>query len=190
MTVYSRQSASVRLTKPAISSENVNRLKSRAAAADLMTHWMVPMVFPIVQANARVPRLRGTCVTGHFTAGVSALDAVADREFTEARRHPRFKLEVDVQVYPRNAGVVRGHSVDISESGLSAMLREEVPVGEVVRLSFALPAGDVEVHAFVRQRSAFRYGFQFMEASAAQALINRTCRQLAVEQSISRRPAE
>jgi PilZ domain len=117
---------------------------------------------------------------------VSDLEAVADREFTEARQHPRFGMEVDVQVYARNASVVRGHSVDISESGLSAMLRDEVPVGEVVRLAFALPAGNVEVHAFVRQRSAFRYGFQFMEASAAQDLINRTCRQLAVEQSISR----
>lgn len=124
-------------------------------------------------------------MTGNFGSGVSALEAVADREFTEARRHPRFKMEVDVQVYPRNANVVRGHSVDISESGLSAMLREEVPVGEVVRLALALPEGDIEVHAFVRQRSAFRYGFQFIEASAAQVLIKRTCRELAIQQSIS-----
>ena len=51
----------------------------------------------------------------------------------EARRHPRYKLEVEVRIYPRNAQVVRGHSVDISESGISAMLREEVPIGEVVR---------------------------------------------------------
>jgi hypothetical protein len=118
------------------------------------------------------------------------LEAVADREFTEARRHPRYNIEVDVQVYARNAGVVRGHSVDLSESGLSAMLRDEVPVGEVVRLAFAVPAGEVEVHAFVCQRRAFRYGFQFIEANAAQALINRTCRQLAVEHSISARPPD
>ena len=124
---------------------------------------------------------------GIFNSGVSDLEAVAGREFAEARRHPRFRMEVDIQVYPRNANVVRGHSVDISESGLSAILRDEAPVGEVVRLAFALPAGNVEVHAFVRQRSAFRYGCQFMEASDAQDLINRTCRQLAVEQSISGR---
>ena len=43
------------------------------------------------------------------------------------------------------------------------MLREEVPVGEVVRLEFELPLGRVEVLALVRQRSAFRYGFQFVE---------------------------
>jgi hypothetical protein len=36
----------------------------------------------------------------------------------------------------------------------------------------------------VRQRNAFRYGFQFVEASSAQDIIGRTCRQLAVEQSV------
>jgi PilZ domain-containing protein len=102
----------------------------------------------------------------------------------EARRHPRFKLEVDICVYPRNASVVRGHTVDISESGISAMLRVEVPIGEVVRLEFALPLGAVEAHALVRQRSAFRYGLQFVESSSVQEVIGRTCSQLAMEQSL------
>lgn len=106
-------------------------------------------------------------------------------EFVEARRHPRFKLEVDIQVYPRNSAVVRGHTVDISESGISAMLRVEVPLGEVVRLTFILPLGEVEIHALVRQRNAFRYGFQFVESSTAQDVIGRTCRQLAVEQAVT-----
>jgi len=104
------------------------------------------------------------------------------REFVEARRHPRFKLEVNIRIYPRNSAVVRGRTVDISESGISAMLMVEVPIGEVVRLEFALPLGEVEVHALVRQRNAFRYGFQFVESSSAQDIIGRTCRHLAVEQ--------
>jgi hypothetical protein len=95
----------------------------------------------------------------------------------------RFKLEVSIRVYPRDCAVVRGDTVDISESGISAMLRQEVPVGEVVRLEFPLPLGDVEVLALVRQRNAFRYGFQFVEASTAQDILGRTCGQLAVEQS-------
>ena len=107
----------------------------------------------------------------------------AAREFVETRRHPRFRLEVDVRVYPRDSAVVRGHTVDISESGLSAILRIEVPIGEVVRLEFTLPSGDVDVHALVRQRSAFRYGFQFVEATSAQGVIGRTCRLLEVEQA-------
>ncbi len=101
----------------------------------------------------------------------------------ELRRHARFKLEVDILVYPRECSVIRGHTVDVSESGISALLREEVPVGELVRLEFSLPFGDVEVLAMVRQRNAFRYGFQFVEASPAQGVIARTCRQLGVEHS-------
>ena len=100
----------------------------------------------------------------------------------DPRRHPRFKLEVDIRVYPRDSPVVRGHTVDISESGISAMLRVEVPLGGVVRLEFTLPLGEVEVLAMVRQRNAFRYGFQFVEASSANDIIGRTCRLLAVVQ--------
>lgn len=105
------------------------------------------------------------------------------REVLDARRYPRFKLEVDIRVYPRNSEVVRGHTVDISQSGISAMLREEVPIGEVVRLEFSLEVGDVDVHAIVRQRNAFRYGFQFVETTSAHNVIGRMCRQLALEQS-------
>lgn len=104
-------------------------------------------------------------------------------ELVEARRHPRFKLENEIRIYPRNAEVVRGHTVDISESGISAMLRVEVPLGEVVRLEFTLPLGEVEVHALVRQRNAFRYGFQFIDPGGAADIIARTCTQLAMEQS-------
>jgi PilZ domain len=96
----------------------------------------------------------------------------------ELRRHPRFKLQVNVRIYPRDSAVVRGDTVDISESGISAILRVEVPVGGMVRLEFTLPLGDIEVLAMVRQRNAFRYGFQFVEASSAQDVIGRTCRQL------------
>jgi hypothetical protein len=101
----------------------------------------------------------------------------------EARRHPRYKLEIDLRIYARNSAVVRGHSVDISESGISAMLREEVRLGEVVRLEFTVPTGDVVIHALARQRNAFRYGFEFLEAISQLEIIQRACRQMAVEQS-------
>ena len=100
----------------------------------------------------------------------------------DARRHRRFKLQVGIRVYPRDCPVVRGDTVDISESGISAMLRVEVPVGELVRLEFSLPFGNVEVLAMVRQRNAFRYGFQFVGATSACDAIGRTCTQLAREQ--------
>lgn len=62
------------------------------------------------------------------------------------------------------------------------MLRDEVPVGEVVRLEFAVTAGNVEIHALARHRNAFRYGFEFLEAISQMEIIQRTCRQLAVAQ--------
>lgn len=105
-------------------------------------------------------------------------------QFSEARRHPRFKFEVEIRVYPRNSSVVRGNTVDLSESGISAMLRAEAPVGEVVRLEFALPSGEVEIHAMVRQRNAFRYGLQFLESKSAQDLISRACKEFAMDQAL------
>ncbi len=110
------------------------------------------------------------------------LGAGQNYEVMDARRHRRFKLAVQIRVYPRDCPLVRGDTVDISQSGISAMLREEIPLGEVVRLEFTLSFGDVEVLAMVRQRSAFRYGFQFVETSSVQDIIGRTCRQLSVEQ--------
>lgn len=104
--------------------------------------------------------------------------------FVENRRCPRYKLEVAINVYSRNRSVNRGHTVDISESGISAMLRDEVSLGEVVRLEFTLPLGAVEVLATARQRNAFRFGFQFLEDAKAQGLIRRTCRELAIEEAL------
>jgi hypothetical protein len=106
------------------------------------------------------------------------------RVAVDARRQPRFKIEVDINVKSKTCGILQGHTVDISESGLSAMLRIEVPLGEVVELDFTLPFGPVTIYAIVRQRNAFRYGFQFVESNTAHEVIQMTCRHLAVERSL------
>jgi hypothetical protein len=79
--------------------------------------------------------------------------------------------------------MLSGYTVDLSESGISAMLRLEVPLGEVVELRFALPSGPVMILAIVRQRNAFRYGFEFVGSDSEREVLRRTCRDLAVEQS-------
>jgi hypothetical protein len=101
----------------------------------------------------------------------------------DARRQPRFKIEVDISIHSRTCGVLQGQTVDISESGISAMLRIEVPLGEVVELNFKLPFGSVMLYAMVRQRNAFRYGFQFVESNIVHQVIQTTCRHLAVDKS-------
>ena len=97
---------------------------------------------------------------------------------SDARQHSRFKLDGDLKIYSRISSVVIGRTVDISEAGLAAILQIEVPVNQVVRLEFKLPHDRVSIRALVRQRNAFRYGFQFVEPdSDAQELINRFCRE-------------
>lgn len=103
--------------------------------------------------------------------------------FVDARRQPRFKLVVDITLESRNCGVLKGQTVDISESGVSVMLRLEAPVGELVELCFVVPFGAVKVYAIVRQRNAFRYGLQFV-GNSPNEIIQATCRSLGVEASL------
>ena len=94
----------------------------------------------------------------------------------DARKHPRFKLDVDVKIYSHDGSRVMGRTVDIGEQGLAVMLKIEIPLDQVVRLEFELPLGLVSIRALVRQRNAFRYGFHFVEPdSHAQELIVRFC---------------
>ena len=94
------------------------------------------------------------------------------------------RLAVAMSIKSRTSGMLTGHTVDISESGIAAMLTIEVPVGEVVELTFTLPFRSVTIQAIVRQRNAFRYGFEFVDANPANEIIRRTCRDLAVDHSL------
>jgi hypothetical protein len=104
----------------------------------------------------------------------------------EARSHPRFKLEVDISIHPRAGGRLKGCTVDISESGIGTILTFEVPLGEILELDFMLPSGSVIILAMVRQRNAFRYGFEFVDSAAVLDVIRRTCRDLAIDQADTR----
>jgi hypothetical protein len=93
----------------------------------------------------------------------------------DTRRHARFKLDANLKVRSRSEGLLSGYAVDISESGLAAMLVMELAIGEVVDLDFDLPNGPVSVRAVVRERTAFRYGFQFVQPNSAARQIAQAC---------------
>jgi hypothetical protein len=97
----------------------------------------------------------------------------------EQRRCPRFRLDVDIAVQARGRELLQGRTVDISESGIAAILKIEVEVGLVVQLDFSFPFHHVSALAVVRQRSAFRYGFQFADPGDTRELIGRVCERLA-----------
>lgn len=103
----------------------------------------------------------------------------------DRRYQPRFKIEVDIKIHSKSRGLLKGRTVDLSESGISAILSLELPVGELVELDFTLPFGRVTIYAVVRQQSAFRYGFQFAESNFTEEIIRPTCRVLAMQQYVS-----
>jgi hypothetical protein len=132
-------------------------------------------------ARRRLLERLGAALNGDCQVELHKRSQLERNQFiVEKRLSPRFALDTEIRVYARNCPVVRGHTVDISESGIAAMLLVEVPLGEVVRLEFRVPLGEIEVQAVARQRSAFRYGFQFVEASSGHDIIGRTCRELAM----------
>jgi hypothetical protein len=106
----------------------------------------------------------------------------------DARQKSRFKMHVPITIHSRSGGTLKGDSVDLSESGIAAILPIEVPLGELVELEFTLPFGDVKTYAVVRQKSAFRYGFQFVSENAESEVIHSTCRQLEMEKSLLGEP--
>ena len=136
-------------------------------------------VLPVVPLTQGIHRLGESELEGENPSAVTSLRTIAD-----LRRTPRFKIEVDITVGTRTRGELKGRTVDISESGIAAMLPIEAPVGEVVELNFTLPCGSVTIHAMVRQRNAFRYGFEFIDPDFLPEFIHRTCRDLAADQSL------
>ena len=75
----------------------------------------------------------------------------------DARREPRFKIGIDITINSPTRGLLKGHTVDISQSGIAAILPIETPLDENVELNFMLPGGAVKTYAIVRQKRAFRY---------------------------------
>ena len=103
--------------------------------------------------------------------------------YVDNRSCPRFRLEIPICIYPRDTPVIRGTTLDLSLSGIAAMLRDTLAIGEVVRLEFALFENPVEVYAIVRQHNAFRYGFQFVEPASPNDPIGRAWRELYIMQA-------
>jgi hypothetical protein len=94
----------------------------------------------------------------------------------EARRSPRIRLEVDVNIYSQKGGLVPGRTLDVSESGISAVVPVELPIGEAVRLEISFPLEPVTVRAVVRNRNIFRYGFEFEHTDTGRELLKKVPR--------------
>jgi hypothetical protein len=98
---------------------------------------------------------------------------------TEQRGDPRFSLEVPLRIHFRTGELILGRTLDISESGLSALVLLQMSVRQPIELDFKLPCGPVNVHAIVKNKSAFRYGLEFVLTDKERAILKRGCRELA-----------
>ncbi|HKN16199.1 MAG TPA: PilZ domain-containing protein [Candidatus Sulfotelmatobacter sp.] len=85
-----------------------------------------------------------------------------DDNKSERRRHQRFELETEVTVHS-GSGFFPGQSLDISESGMTAILPVELKIGETVELKIKLPITVATTRAVVRSRNVFRHGFGFLQ---------------------------
>jgi hypothetical protein len=94
------------------------------------------------------------------------------------RRHPRHHLATPLNLWRRRGTgtMIPGIALEISLSGISVILPDELILGEEVEVQVMLPAGQLRLTAVVRNRNMFRYGFEFQSPTAAEMqLIRETC---------------
>lgn len=119
------------------------------------------------------------------TDGVTGLNAPASRE---ARRYPRYNVNMRVAVQVFREGVVEsmwGRSNEVGQDGMSATLTGELQPGEVATLEFTLPATVIatKLRAVVRYRSGFRHGFEFLTLAEGQRETIQRALQIAEEET-------
>lgn len=98
--------------------------------------------------------------------------------YSAHRRHPRHHLATPLNLWRRRGTgtMIPGIALEISASGISVILPEELSPGEQVEFLIRVPAGELRMTAVVRNRAMFRHGLEFEFLTAAQTkLINDTC---------------
>ena len=92
----------------------------------------------------------------------------------DRRRHPRYRYCVPINIYADAGVVIRGITVEISESGMSAIAAGALQLETTVELE-PIPAG--RVSAVVRRNVGRIYGFEFLNLTAEQTRqINESCK--------------
>jgi hypothetical protein len=83
----------------------------------------------------------------------------------ERRQRPRYRYSVPMTIRFADGSAARGMSVEISESGLSAMADGLLTVGDTVELE---PVAGERMPALVRHKLGQLYGFEFVGPSEEQ----------------------
>ena len=101
--------------------------------------------------------------------GVSA--SIPDR-----RRHARYRFSAPITVHSSNGSAIPGMSLEISQSGMSALLGDVLTVGDRVEVE---PVAGGRVSALIVRNSGKIYAFEFLHLSPAQVRrIGENCKML------------
>lgn len=105
------------------------------------------------------------------TSGESPSENGIDR-----RRHARYRLSAPITIRSSDGASVQGMTIEISESGTSAVTPATLNLDDTVELH---PIGGGTISAQVRHRVGRVYGFQFLHLTAEQTMkIRETCKAL------------
>jgi c-di-GMP-binding flagellar brake protein YcgR len=99
-----------------------------------------------------------------------AKNAFDERRQRRVTRH-RVQFQVTLSHFlGDNYAKLEGHARNLSMSGIGILLAAELDSGEVVKLSFQIPALSApwEVAAVVRYRNGYQYGLEFVSLSEEQ----------------------
>src|SRR4051812_24456972 len=96
------------------------------------------------------------------------------------RRHPRYRLSrrIAITTNKKSPHSSHGHTTDVSESGLAAVLPEPFAPGDKVMLQLSLNEGDgaLVIPAMVRHRRGYYHGLEFCDLSqTARESLMRAC---------------
>jgi hypothetical protein len=94
----------------------------------------------------------------------------------DRRRHPRYRLSVPITVFAADGVLIPGISIEISVSGISAIVADSLKVNDEVELE---PVATGKVLAVVRHNVGKIYGFEFLNLTAEQTRrITESCKLL------------
>jgi hypothetical protein len=110
------------------------------------------------------------------------------REYVDNRRHPRFMFEINLHIRSPRLGLIPGRSLELSESGFSALVPADLLLEEIVDTELQLPFGPVLTRAMVRNRNVFRYGFEFLNPSAVQQELKDNLARLVAPSTVCPKP--
>jgi hypothetical protein len=99
------------------------------------------------------------------------------------RRYQRYELETELRaaILGVERREMRGRSLNINQGGIAGIFVAGWEVGTSVNLQFSVPIATtpVRVKGVVRNRTGYRYGFEFADLSSEEReTINRTCKTL------------